>query len=153
MVKRSKIGGFEVTTLADFSAMLEGDRRFQIIPARIEGEESDEESPTGEGFDEAEMEQLGFFPEDRVKLKTSRTVEEEPGEEEEVGSIRRRAFINQQDEKKKAISRRIVTTSEKTKKRVPLKKRVKKSSKKSPVMKRRQTIRSRKSKKRTRSKT
>lgn len=153
VVKRSKIAGFDVTTLADFSAMLEGDRRFQIIPARVEGEEHDEELPTSEGLDEAEMEQLGFFPEDRVKLKTLRTVEEQPSEDEEVGSIRRRAFINQEDSKKKVKSRDRLAISVKTKKRASLKKRVKKSLKKPPSMKRRQAIQSRKSKKRTRSKT
>ena len=35
VVRRAKVEGFAVTSLSDFSAMLEGDRRFLIIPAKI----------------------------------------------------------------------------------------------------------------------
>ncbi len=131
VVKRSKLGGFEVAAMADFSAMLEGDRRFQIIPARMEGEEPDEDLSAGDGVDEAEMGQLGFFPEDRVRLLTPRIVREERGEEEEeIGSIRRRAFINQPESNTKAAGKKGVANS-----RVPASRFVgkkKKAAKRSP---------------------
>ena len=60
VVRRSKAEGFEVATLPDFSALLEGDRRFQIIPAQIKNQEDREESGEGELTD-IEMEQLGFL--------------------------------------------------------------------------------------------
>jgi hypothetical protein len=104
VVERSKVAGFEVAALADFSAMLEGDRRFQIIPARVETEESGEGQPSGEELENVEMEQLGFFPEDRVKLRTLQVVGAgRSDEDEEVGSIRRRAFIDQVGKKKKIV--------------------------------------------------
>ena len=104
VVERSKVAGFEVAALADFSAMLEGDRRFQIIPARVETEESGEGQPSGEEIENVEMEQLGFFPEDRVKLRTVQVVgANRSDEDEEVGSIRRRAFIDQVGKKKKIV--------------------------------------------------
>ncbi len=131
VVKRSKLGGFEVAALADFSAMLEGDRRFQIIPARMEGEEPDEDLSAGDGTDEAEMGHLGFFPEDRVRLLMPSIVREGRGEEEEdIGSIRRRAFINQPESDTKAVSKKAAANS-----RVPagrLVRKKKKAAKRSP---------------------
>ena len=95
VVKEGKREGFEVASLADFTAMLEGDRRFEIIPAHKESDEQ-EELLTEEGVEEGVMESLGFFPEDRVRLRTlagaKKVVEKESEEEEEIGSIRRKWF-------------------------------------------------------------
>jgi hypothetical protein len=62
--------GFEVPQLSDFSAMLEGDPRFEFFPVRASLQDDldyprEEDAPS----EEAEMEQLGFFSGDRVKLK------------------------------------------------------------------------------------
>ena len=90
--KRSKTKGFEVASLSDFSAMLEGDNRFQIVPAQIKIQEDEEILPDVE-IEDSNMGQLGFFSEDRVKLRSRRIVDTIISEdEEEVGSIRRMAF-------------------------------------------------------------
>jgi hypothetical protein len=95
--RRSKVKGFDVASVADFSAMLEGDRRFQIIPASMK---SQEEEADGELAD-VDMENLGFFSEDRVKLRARRIVETIINEdEEEVGSIKRRAFVSRSAKEK-----------------------------------------------------
>jgi hypothetical protein len=95
IAKRSKTKGFEVASLSDFSAMLEGDNRFQIVPAQIKIHEDEEILPEVE-IEDSNMEQLGFFSEDRVKLRSRRIVETIINEdEEEVGSIRRMAFAGQ----------------------------------------------------------
>jgi hypothetical protein len=92
--RRSRTEGFEVATLADFSAMLEGDKRFQVIPAQMKREEEQESSPEESAVD-TEMENLGFFSENQVRLRTTRAAEQSVSEEEEeVGSIRRRAFVS-----------------------------------------------------------
>jgi hypothetical protein len=148
VVKRSKLAGFEVAALA-------GDRRFQISPARVEGEEPGEEPQAGDGLDDAEMEQLGFFPEDRVRLVTPSVVQEEPGEEnEEIGSIRRRAFINQPENRGKTADRKAATVSLVPKKRADRKnkKTGKRALKTFQRKKRGPALRARKSKMRTRKK-
>jgi hypothetical protein len=95
VANRSKTKGFEIASLSDFSAMLEADNRFQIVPAQLKIQEDDEILPDIEIAD-SEMEQLGFFSEDRVKLRSRRIVETVISEdEEEVGSIRRKAFASQ----------------------------------------------------------
>jgi hypothetical protein len=89
--RRAKIKGFDVASMSDFSAMLEGDKRFQIIPASIK---TQEEEADGELVD-IEMEDLGFYSEDRVKLRARRIVETVITEDdEEIGSIKRRAFVS-----------------------------------------------------------
>ncbi len=93
IVERSKIKGFEVASLSDFSAMLDGDNRFQIIPAQVKIQE-DEEILSDAEIEDSDMENLGFFSEDRVKLRNRRVIETVINEEEEeVGSIRRKAFV------------------------------------------------------------
>ncbi|RPI01566.1 MAG: hypothetical protein EHM64_15525 [Ignavibacteriae bacterium] len=95
ITKRSKNKGFEVASLSDFSAMLEGDNRFQIVPAQIKIHDDEEINPNAE-IEDSDMEHLGFFSEDRVKLRSRKIVESVINEEdEEVGSIRRRAFVGQ----------------------------------------------------------
>lgn len=143
VVKRSKITGFEVAALADFSAMMEGDRRFQIIPARKEGEEPGEEPTAGDGLDDAELEQLGFFPEDRVKLTAISAVQENRrDEEEEIGSIRRRAFTNQAENKTKVVNKKNAAASLAHKTRtVSKKKKSAKRSLKAPKRRKRAPVR------------
>jgi hypothetical protein len=123
IVKRSKMKGFEVASLSDFSAMLEGDNRFQIVPAQIKIQEDEEILPDVE-IEDSEMEQLGFFSEDRVKLRSKRIVETVVNEdEEEVGSIRRMAFAGQTvksknisvNKKASIVSKRSVKKSRKEK--------------------------------------
>jgi hypothetical protein len=90
----AKLKGFDVASMADFSAMLEGDRRFQIIPASIKSQE-DEDAIGKPDFADDEMENLGFYSEDRVKMRNRRIVETAVNEDdEEVGSIKRRAFVS-----------------------------------------------------------
>ncbi len=94
VAKEGKRARFEVSSLADFTALLEGDRRFVILPANQEPDE------TADAFDEAEEEEdgmgsLGFYPEDRVRLHTlmpAPKAEEIAEADEEVGSIRRKSF-------------------------------------------------------------
>jgi hypothetical protein len=94
VVRRSKADGFEATSLPDFSAMLEGDRRFIIIPAQIKSQETLDASADAE-LDDLEMDRLGFFSEDQVKLRIARVIESTVSEDdEEIGSIRRRAFVS-----------------------------------------------------------
>ena len=93
--RRAKMKGFEVASISDFSAMLEGDSRFQIVPGQIKIQEDEEVLPDIE-IEESEMEQLGFFAEDRVKLRSKKIIEPIVSEdEEEVGSIRRMSFAGQ----------------------------------------------------------
>jgi hypothetical protein len=95
IVKRSKTKGFEVASLSDFSAMLEGDNRFQLVPAQIKIHDEDDVVPDVD-MEDSDMEHLGFFSEDSVKLRSRRIVETVINEDdEEVGSIRRRAFVGQ----------------------------------------------------------
>ncbi len=62
--------GFEVPTFPDFSAMLEGDPRFEFLPFhKTVTEDLEDPLPHDGSPDEMEMEQLGFFTGDRVKLR------------------------------------------------------------------------------------
>jgi hypothetical protein len=121
VVKRSKIHGFVVTSLPDFSALLEGDRRFKIIPAQVKGEAEEDALRETELADQ-EMENLGFFSEDRVRLSTSRVITTEINEdEEEIGSIRRRAFVSQARTSKMTLKKNSGSVS-KVSTRKPIKK-------------------------------
>ncbi|HVN48049.1 MAG TPA: hypothetical protein VMU30_04425, partial [Bacteroidota bacterium] len=93
MVKRAKTKGFEVVSLPDFTALLEGDQRFQILPAK---KDDDDGLVDDENLDDPEMDQMGFFPEDRVRLRSSRVEEIEPSseEDEEISSIRVRGLVS-----------------------------------------------------------
>jgi hypothetical protein len=150
IAKRSKIKGFEVASLSDFSAMLEGDNRFQIVPAQLKIQDDDEVLPDVE-IEDSEMEHLGFLAEDRVKLRSRRIVEPIINEdEEEVGSIRRRAFVGQTS-KSKNISINKKPESE-SKSRIKKAGKKKTSSKKSLSGKRATPVKNRKSKPRNRGK-
>lgn len=68
--KEGKRQGFEAPSLVDFTAMLEGDPRFEFIASHRSVTEDLEDEQTGEDpTQKAEMEQLGFFSGDRVKLR------------------------------------------------------------------------------------
>ncbi len=129
VVKRSKIEGFEVASLGDFSAMLEGDQRFQIIPAQVKNEDDKEDNADGD-FAEDDMENLGFFSEDQVRLRIVQTARAEVTEdEEEVGSIRRKAFVSREA---KTGDNKPAESAKKTPKKKS-KKSVKKNKKRKPV--------------------
>jgi hypothetical protein len=144
IVKRSKIKGFEVTSLSDFSAMLEGDNRFQIVPAQIKIPGDEEILPDVE-IEDSDMEQLGFFSEDRVKLRSKRTVETVISEdEEEVGSIRRMAFAGQTVKSKNISVNKKATIA--SKRSIKISRKKKTSHKKSKLVKQAKPVKSKKSK-------
>ncbi len=69
LAEEGKRRTFEVPSLTDFDALLEGDRRFEIISAQTDPEEIESLlSEDGEEVD-ADLGSLGFYPEDRVKLR------------------------------------------------------------------------------------
>lgn len=72
VMEQSRSQGFDIPTVADFSAMLEADRRFEFLPTVQSISEQAEFLPETEDLDEVELEKLGFFGEDRVKLKQVR---------------------------------------------------------------------------------
>ena len=150
VVRRAKAEGFAVTSLSDFSAMLDGDRRFQIIPAQIKNQE-DDEIPIDPELEDSGMENLGFFSEDQVKLRTARVIERQINEEdEEIGSIRRRAFVSNALKKNTVVIKKNGTSlSHKTSK---LSGKGKKTVKKLKVVKKKKPAKSRKLKSRSRSK-
>ena len=69
---------FEVPPLTDFDALLEGDNRFEIISAQVDPDELESlASEDGEDSD-SNLGTLGFYPEDRVKLRRIRLPGENP---------------------------------------------------------------------------
>jgi hypothetical protein len=150
VVRRAKTEMFAVATLSDFSTMLEGDRRFLIIPAQIKNPE-DQETPIDAELEDSEMEHLGFFSEDQVKLRAARVLEHPTSEDdEEIGSIRRRAFVSPTVKINTAtVKKDGHSASRKPPKSIKIKKI---SPQKSKVIKKTKPAKSRKSKPRTRSK-
>ena len=68
--REAKAQAFDVPSLPDFTAMLEGDPRFEFLPAHSTLQEDLDDPHTGSASqEESEMEQLGFFSGDRVKLR------------------------------------------------------------------------------------
>ena len=60
---------FEVPALTDFDALLEGDKRFEVLSAQTEPDQIELLlSEDGEELD-SNLGTLGFYPEDRVKLR------------------------------------------------------------------------------------
>jgi hypothetical protein len=128
VVRRAKVEGFAAASLSDFSTMLEGDRRFLIIPAQVENQDDREMTKDSE-LEDSEMERLGFFAEDHVKLRSVRTIERTISEDdEEIGSIRRRAFVSHSEKKNTAIIKKNGSAGSKktrklqARKKAPLKK-------------------------------
>ncbi len=69
VIEQSRSQDFDIPTVADFSTMLEADSRFEFLPSAQNISEQAEFLPETEDLDEMELEKLGFFGEDRVKLK------------------------------------------------------------------------------------
>jgi hypothetical protein len=98
--KQGKKQGFEIPALADFTALLEGDARFEFMPSLNESGEQPDESPPEESDQQEELESLGFYSGDRVKL---RSVELTP---EVIGGLIRRKVDMTMDALTKAWDRR-----------------------------------------------
>jgi hypothetical protein len=68
--KQGRAQGFDIPGLPDFTALLEGDTRFEFLASLDENGEPLEDLPR-EGTDqEEELESLGFYAGDRVKLRS-----------------------------------------------------------------------------------
>ena len=68
--KQGRAQRFEIPALPDFTALLEGDTRFEFLASLDENGEPPEDLPR-EGTDqEEELESLGFYSGDRVKLRS-----------------------------------------------------------------------------------
>ncbi len=70
--EEGKRRSFDVPSLTDFDALLEGDKRFEIISAQNEPGEIDSLLSENGEEDDANLGTLGFYPEDRVKLRKLR---------------------------------------------------------------------------------
>lgn len=69
--KHGKKQGFDTPSLADFTAMLEADMRFEFMSSQPPGDGMFKETVGKEQtVEEAEMESLGFYSGDRVKLRS-----------------------------------------------------------------------------------
>ncbi len=88
--KQGQLQRFEVPPVVDFTALLEGDERFEFFPAGdelgdgyVEPAEDDETEYMGE------MVRLGFYSEDRVRLRNIEVLEElvEEVMEESEGAV------------------------------------------------------------------
>lgn len=68
--REGKVQSFEVPPLSDFTALLEGDLRFEFLPTHSSLQDDLDDPNTGDISGEgSEMEQLGFYSGDRVKLR------------------------------------------------------------------------------------
>jgi len=85
VVRQSKRQKFEIPAIADFTAMLEADPRFEFIPAHESVAETAGLPQDENDTEELELETLGFFGEDGVKLRQLKfgDVEEEDKEQDE----------------------------------------------------------------------
>ena len=88
VTKLSRALGFETASLADFTAMMEADKRFEIIPSQKNPEYLSTDVSAGEDPDESELEQLGFYGEDSVKLKRIIVRRLEDDDEEQPISVK-----------------------------------------------------------------
>ena len=68
--KQGKKQGFEIPSLPDFTALLEGDSRFEFMPSLYENGDPMDGSQRDESDQQEELETLGFYSGDRVKLKS-----------------------------------------------------------------------------------
>ena len=98
--RQGKKQGFEIPALPDFTALLEGDPRFEFMPTVDEHGESSDETLPEESEQKEELETLGFYSGDRVKL---RSVELTP---EVLGDLIRRKVDMTMDALTKAWARR-----------------------------------------------
>ena len=98
--KQRKKQGFEIPSLPDFTALLEGDARFEFLPSLDENGEPIDGSQHDDSDPQEELETLGFYSGDRVKLKS---VELTP---ETLGGLIRRKVDMTMDALTKAWERR-----------------------------------------------
>lgn len=98
--RQGKKQGFEIPSLPDFTALLEGDVRFEFMPSLDEDGEPIDASQHDDADREEELETLGFYSGDRVKLKS---VELTP---ETLGGLIRRKVDMTMDALTKAWERR-----------------------------------------------
>ena len=68
--KQAKAQRFEIPALPDFTALLEGDTRFEFLASLDENGEPPEDLPRDGTDQEEELESLGFYSGDRVKLRS-----------------------------------------------------------------------------------
>ena len=69
VVQQSKRQKFEVPSIGDFTAMLEADLRFEFVPAHKSVAETVGMPQDENDTEELELEKMGFFGQDGVKLK------------------------------------------------------------------------------------
>ncbi|MGA3243797.1 MAG: hypothetical protein ABSE41_04215 [Bacteroidota bacterium] len=98
--KQRKKQGFEIPSLPDFTALLEGDARFEFMPSLDENGDPMDGSQRDDADPQEELETLGFYSGDRVKL---RSVELTP---ETLGGLIRRKVDMTMDALTKAWERR-----------------------------------------------
>ncbi len=98
--KQGRKQNFEIPSIADFTALLEGDSRFEFIPSLDEDGEPPDMSAREDSPQEEELESLGFYSGDRVKLKS---VELTP---EVIGNLIRRKVDLTMDALTRAWARR-----------------------------------------------
>ena len=98
--KQGKKQGFDIPSLPDFTALLEGDSRFEFMPSLDENGDPIDGSQADEADQQEELETLGFYSGDRVKLKS---VELTP---ETLGGLIRRKVDMTMDALTKAWERR-----------------------------------------------
>ena len=67
--RQGKKQGFDIPALPDFTALLEGDPRFEFMPSMDENGEPLDGSQREESDRQEELETMGFYSGDRVKLK------------------------------------------------------------------------------------
>ncbi|MCX6142724.1 MAG: hypothetical protein NTZ35_05840 [Ignavibacteriales bacterium] len=98
--KQGRAQGFEIPALPDFTALLEGDTRFEFLASLDENGEPIEDLPRDGTDQEEELESLGFYSGDRVKL---RSVELTP---EVIGGLIRQKVDRTMDALARAWERR-----------------------------------------------
>jgi hypothetical protein len=86
--RQGKKQGFESPSLPDFTALLEGDSRFEFMPSLDENGDPMDGSQRDETDRQEELETLGFYSGDRVKLKSVELTPETLG-----GLIRRKVDL------------------------------------------------------------
>ncbi len=86
--KQARKQGFDIPSLPDFTALLEGDSRFEFMPSLDENGDPIDGSQRDESDQQEELETLGFYSGDRVKLKSVELTPETLG-----GLIRRKVDL------------------------------------------------------------
>jgi hypothetical protein len=72
LAAEGKRRSFDVPALTDFDALLEGDKRFEIISSQTDPEPIESLFSEDSEEDESNLGSLGFYSEDRVKLRRVR---------------------------------------------------------------------------------